>query len=461
MQGEKITLIGAGLVGSLLSIYLAKRGYRVEILERRPDMRREEVSAGRSINLALSTRGIRALEKLGLAKDVLSRAIAMRGRGVHLPDGGYGVQSYGQSDSECIYSISRNDLNQTLMSAAEKTGQIHIRFNQRVTSVDLETREIEVEGPGLSRECRPAPVLIGTDGSASALRTAMERRLGFESSTSTLEHGYKELTLPAAADGGFQLDKHALHIWPRATYMLIALPNVEGSFTCTLFLPFEGRESFAELRTPDQVRAFFEAHFPDVLPRFPKLTEEFFSHPTGKMITVKCAPWNVGGDALLMGDSAHAIVPFFGQGMNSGFEDCLVLDRAIEHAGGDLRRAFDQFSRSRKPDTDAIADLALENFVEMRDKVADPAFQFERRIERILQREFPGEYLTRYQLVTFSQVPYSVALRAGRIQQEILVRLGSGITDPERIDLQLAGQLLRTKLSPVVQPAIAGSELPG
>lgn len=461
MQGEKITLIGAGLVGSLLSIYLARRGYRVEILERRSDMRREEISAGRSINLALSTRGIRALEKVGLAEVVLCRAIAMRGRGVHLTDGGYGVQPYGQNDSECIYSISRSDLNQALMSAAEMTGRVRIQFNQRVTSVDLESREIEVEGPGPSKERRHAAVLIGTDGSASALRSAMERRLGFESTTTTLEHGYKELTLPAAADGGFQLDKHALHIWPRATYMLIALPNFDGSFTCTLFLPFEGQESFAELRTPDQVKAFFKAHFPDVLPRFPKLTEEFFSHPTGKMITVKCAPWNVGGHALVLGDSAHAIVPFFGQGMNSGFEDCLVLDRAIETAGGDLQRAFVEFARARKPDTDAIADLALDNFVEMRDKVADAVFQFERKIERVLQREFPGEYLTRYQLVTFSHVPYSVALRAGRIQQEILVRLGSGITDPERIDLQLAGELLRTKLSPVVLPAITGTEFPG
>jgi kynurenine 3-monooxygenase len=435
-----LKIVGAGPVGSLLAIYLAQRGHDVEVFERRADMRRETVEAGRSINLALSVRGIHALKEVGLDRAALEQAIPMRGRMMHSPTGELTFQPYGKDDSDCIYSISRGGLNQLLMSAAEKTGKAKIHFNRKLESVDLEAGKLRFSDDDVD-----AKLVIGADGSASVLRDAIAQR---ENRSEYLDYGYKELALPAGAGGTYQLEKNALHIWPRGTYMLIALPNSDGSFTCTLFLPFEGEVSFATLKTPADVKKFFEAHFADVAARFPLLTEEFFANPTGRMVTVHAQPWFGEGSGMsvgLVGDAAHAIVPFFGQGMNCGFEDCTVLNQLLAKKP-DWRECLQEFSETRKADADAIAEMAVENFAEMRDKVADPAFLLEKQVERVLQREFPSHYVSRYVQVTFSRVPYRQALAAGLVHQKILGELCRGLSKPEDLDLARAKKLVFEQL---------------
>lgn len=452
-----VTVIGGGPVGSLLSIFLARQGHEVEVHERRPDMRVESVAAGRSINLALSVRGLHALEQVGLGRRALEQAVPMRGRLVH----GLKAQSvaselvfqpYGKDDSECIYSISRGGLNQLLMSQAEATGKVRMHFKSRLAAYDPAAGELELcdERTGGCRKVQ-APVVFGADGSASVLRQRERLR---EFHEEYLDYGYKELTLPPGPGGAPQLARNALHIWPRGTFMLIALPNLDGSFTCTLFLPFEGAVSFASLgEDRSKVGELFRREFGDVAALFPggegSCESEFLSHPTGRMVTIRCAPWNAagpGGSSLLIGDAAHAIVPFFGQGMNCGFEDCSLLDEELRAAPDDWAGAFQAFSARRKPDADAIAELAVENFTEMRDKVADPRFLLEKQVERILQREFPGEYVSRYSMVTFSRVPYHQARDLGRIQSGILDELCRGIREASEVDLGLARRLISERL---------------
>jgi kynurenine 3-monooxygenase len=436
----KATIIGGGLVGSLWAIFLARRGIEAEIFERRPDMRRADIPAGRSINLAVSTRGLHALEKVGLKDEILKHGVAMRGRMIHAEDGAQSLLRYGQDDSECIYSISRGTLNKALMTEAEKTGLVRIHFERQVTAVRFD-----------DAVAHEAEVLFGTDGSASAVRQAISPN----ASNEKLSYGYKELTIAPEHSKG--MDKHALHIWPRGSsagvrYMLIALPNEDESYTCTLFLPFEGHSpSFATLSDAHSVRSFFDASFQDAVPRLPDLSEQFFAHPTGEMWTVKCQPWNIGGRSLLLGDAAHAIVPFFGQGMNCGFEDCSILDDSFAKGTQDLPTLFSAFSSMRKPNADAIADMAVENFVEMRDKVADPRFVFEKEVEKVLAREFPLDYVPRYGLVTFSRVPYRTAYEAGVRQQAILSELCNGIETPEQVDLVKAKKLITDKLTPLLR----------
>ena len=415
-----LVVVGAGPVGSLLALTLARRGYSIDVYERRPDMRRVGVGGGRSINLAVSTRGLHALHEVGLDDDVLGEAVPMPGRMTHALDGKLALLPYGRSEREHINSMSRGGLNKLLMTRAEETGRVRIRFGQRLVDHDFGRRAARFDPGGEVA----ADVIVGSDGSASALRKSLAGQV----SEDVLSSGYKELTMPAKG-GGFAMHREALHIWPRGNFMLIALPNLDGSFTCTLFLPFEGSPSFAGLREEADAQAFFEKYFPDAVPLIPGLARQFMQAPLGHMVTVKAWPWARGG-AVLIGDAAHAIVPFFGQGMNAGFEDVTLLSGMLT---GEWARDFARFAEARKPDTDAIADLAVENFVEMRDKVADPQFLRMREIEHELQDRMPGRYLSRYQLVTFTRVPYRVALRAGEIQARLLTELAAQpVPDYER-----------------------------
>ena len=429
LDKSEAAIVGAGLVGSLLSIFLARRGHGVTVYERRPDMRHESIAAGRSINLAISTRGLHALNLVGLEEEVLKRAIPMRGRMIHSPKGELTFQPYGRDASEHINSISRGDLNKILMTAAEKTGRVKIEFNHAVDDPSV----LDVS------------MVFGADGSGSAVRRALAADPRFTNLESHLDHGYKELAIPSGSGGTHRLERNALHIWPRGTYMLIALPNFDGSFTCTLFLPFHGPVSFEAIKTGAGVSEFFAEHFADALPLFDELEEQFFRHPTGHMVTVKCGPWNDGSRTLLLGDAAHAIVPFFGQGMNCGFEDCEVLNGLLEQHS-DRTKAFETFFSSRKPNCDAIADMAVENFIEMRDKVADKHFLLEKAVEHILQEKFPGRYVPRYALVTFSRVPYKFAYDAGVVQAGILEELCYGLAAPEDVDLRRAEKLIEERL---------------
>ena len=445
-MGEPITIVGAGPVGSLLALTLARRGYQVDVFERRPDLRRGGEAAGRSINLAVSTRGLHALHSVGLDREVLDNAVPMLGRMMHALDGHRTFLRYGRDDSEFINSMSRGGLNRLLVDEAEKTGRVRLHFEQRLTAYDFDKRvaTFREARSGKPREVE-AKVIIGSDGSGSALRAALP---GARVSEGVLSSGYKELTLPALSGGGFRLEKGALHIWPRGNFMLIALPNLDGSFTCTLFLPFEGTTSFARLQTAADILEFFDGYFGDTVPLIPDLASHFQVAPVGKMVTVTVEPSWSHGTALLIGDAAHAIVPFFGQGMNAGFEDVTLLDQLLG-ADADLAAVFATFAQRRKPDTDAIAGLAVENFVEMRDKVADPAFLLHKAVEGELQKRFPGQYFSRYQLVTFTRIPYRAALRAGQLQAEILSELCRGVDDPADVDYLRAFVLVRSRLSPL------------
>jgi len=448
-SGETITLVGAGLNGPLLAIGLAQRGFRVEIYERRPDMRKVRMSGGRSINLALSTRGIHALTQADLWKEMQTIAIPMKGRMMHSVASELTFQRYGKDDAEVIYSISRSELNIALMNAAEVQG-VRIFFQQRCSGINLKEGSLqlrdEVTGEGRTLD---SMVVIGCDGSASAIRSEMLRQSRFNFSQQYLNYGYKELTIPAGANGKHALETHALHIWPRGNHMLIALPNVDGTFACILFLPFEGADSFAQLNTYSEVVEFFRARFPDAVPLMPGLAENFFANPTGAMVTIQCSPWHAEGRVLLLGDAAHAIVPFFGQGINCGFEDCTQLLELIGEHSGDWAPIFAEFEKRRKVNTDAIADLALENFVEMRDRVGDARFLFRKKVELALEAKLPKVFVPKYSMVTFHRIPYATALERGRVQDRILTELCEGIERVEDLDWSKAEQLITSQLLPL------------
>lgn len=455
-KNDKITLVGGGLVGALEAIYLARQGLAVDVLERRPDMRVEKISAGRSINLAISTRGINALARLGLDKQVLDQAVPMKGRMMHAVSGELSFQPYGIDDSQYINSISRGTLNKLLMTMAEETGKVSFHFNQRCADYDLDRRELAVHDESTGKDSTwKAPVVFGTDGSASAVRAAMQKLPGYTCEQSILSSGYKELSILPAADG-YKMEANALHIWPRSTFMLIALPNFERSFTCTLFLPHEGPESFARLKTEADVSEFFGKYFPDVVPLIDDLTGTFFRNPTGQMVTIKANKWNVGGQVALLGDAAHGIVPFYGQGMNCGFEDCTVLDGLMaaddQWRSGNWEPIFERFTQARVGNSNAIADMAVENFIEMRDKVGDPQFLLRKGVEKVLQTKFPGRYISRYAIVTFSNLPYKLALDAGVAQESLLAELCQNINRPEDVDLDKASALIDRQLKPLFEP---------
>lgn len=414
---KSIAIAGAGLVGSLLSIYLAKRGYQVSVFERRGDMRTSGYEGGRSINLALSNRGIRALDEVGLANEMKKVAIPMHRRAMHDRQGNMTYQPYGK-EGQFINSVSRSALNIVLMNKAEELG-VEFFFEQRITKVDVEKTTLTVNS-GQSTVDRKFDLILGADGAFSAVRGAFQITDRFNYSQDYIDHGYKELHIPPGTAGAFKLEKNALHIWPRESFMMIALPNPDGSFTCTLFFPFEGAPSFSQLKTDAEVSMFFESTFPDAVALMPTLLEDFNANPTSSLVTVRCYPW-VKNNTLLIGDAAHAIVPFFGQGMNAGFEDCRLLNQMLETYQDDWKKVLPEFQTTRKKDADAIAQLALDNFIEMRDLVADADFLLRKKIEARLHQLYPTRWIPLYSMVTFyDSMPYSTAYETGQKQKKIM-----------------------------------------
>jgi kynurenine 3-monooxygenase len=445
---KKITIAGAGLAGSLLAVLLGKRGYEVTVLERRSDMRGKEVDAGRSINLALSSRGIHALKMAGLMEEVQQLLIPMRGRMLHFENGDCELMPYGQQEHEVIYSVSRRDLNCLMMTAAEKAEPVNVRFNQKCEAVDFEKQILMIrdEVTGIVVE-EGFELLIGADGAGSRIRRSLIPAVNGSSESDILDHDYKELEIPAGAGGEFLVEKEALHVWPRGTYMLIALPNQDGSFTVTLFMPKTGETSFESLSSPEKVREFFASHFPDTLELIPSLEKDFFDHPQGMLGTVRCSPWNYKDVALILGDASHAIVPFHGQGMNAGFEDCSELIRLHDQHDGDWSKVLPEFDAIRRPNAHAIAEMALENYITMRESVADPLFQLKKEVGFELEKRFPNRFVPRYSMVMFHRLPYSDAFKRGEIQQNILAELAAGNESIKDINFELAETLVKQKLT--------------
>ena len=418
---KEITIIGAGLVGSLLSIYLAKRGHKVAIYERRSDMRTEDMSAGRSINLALSDRGLLALGKVGLTDEIKKICIPMHGRQIHNVDGSITFQPYGK-EGQYINSVSRGELNKQLMTIAEEHG-VNIHFNEKCKTLDWNNDKIEFENTaGKQLPSSKADIIFGADGAFSAARLQHQLQHDkFDYHQYYIDCGYKELSIPPNEEGEFALEPNALHIWPRKDYMLIALPNLDKTFTCTLFFPFEGELSFDKINTEEKVKQFFATNFADVVPLMPDYVNEFFTNPTSSLVTIKCFPWVRDDKFALIGDAAHALVPFFGQGMNCGFEDCRILDELIEKNGDDWHKILSEYQTLRKPDADAIADMAANNFTEMRDRTADPKFLLQKKIEARLHENYPDKWIPAYSQVTFSpHIRYSDALARGNRQETIM-----------------------------------------
>lgn len=437
---EKITVVGGGLSGPVMAMYLAKKGIRVDIYERRPDMRKENISAGRSINLAISKRGITALEEIGVFHKISSQIIPMYGRKIHNIDESTRFLPYGRPD-QYINSVSRSELNILLLTEAEKTGQIRFLFQHSCSGMDLESGTVffnnEVNGDQKTLQGTP---VIAADGSGSAVRESMIKSGYLSGSFDLLGHSYKELSIPPDKSGEFQLEPNALHIWPRGKFMLIALPNMDRSFTVTLFLPNIGDISFSTVRSLVDLNSLFEKNFPDVLDIMPSLKTDYFSNPTGKLGTVRCSQWNVN-ESVLIGDAAHAVVPFFGQGMNASFEDCTVLNQMLD-SSVNWKDLFESFSKKRKIDGDAIADMALENYIEMRDSVNKDRFLNERDLERQLELKYPDQFISRYSMVSFHQIPYSTVQVRGAIQQEIL----DWILDNETVDTPVTAEEIEKEI---------------
>jgi len=417
VQTKHIAVVGSGLVGTLASIYLRKRGYKVSVFERRPDPRLHSIEDGRSINMALSNRGIKALDEVGMAEHVKRIAVPMHSRAIHDVNGNIKFQPYGK-EGEFINSISRGGLTHVLIKKAEEAG-VEFFFSRRCTHVDLEKTTLTFSSGNTTFE-KSFDMILGADGAYSSIRGAMQITERFDYSQSYIEHGYKELHIPAGKNNEFLLDKGALHIWPRESFMLIALPNADGTFTCTLFFPLEGKVSFENLKNDTQISNFFKVTFPDVVALMPDLLNDFKVNPTSSLVTIKCFPW-VKNNALLIGDAAHGIVPFFGQGMNAGFEDCRILNDLLDKHHDDWQKASSEFQELRKPDTDAIAQLALDNFIEMRDLVADDEFLLRKKIEAKLHELYPERWIPLYSMVTFhEETRYSESLAIGRKQKAIM-----------------------------------------
>lgn len=415
---KNIAIVGSGLVGSLLGIFLKRHGHQVTVFDRRPDIRTIEFS-GRSINLAMSNRGWRALRKLGLEDEVKEIAIPMYQRAMHVNDKPVYFQKYGK-EGEAIWSIGRGILNRKMIDLAEAEG-VYFQFNEKVWDVDLPEAKLftgETE-KGVWEEYQ-FDLIFGCDGAFSRVRHKMQRRSRFDYSQDFIDVGYKELTIPPDEDGNHVLDKNSFHIWPRGRFMLIALPNLDGSFTCTLFLPFEGEVSFEKITNKVEAKSFFKEYFPNVRTQIENLSEDFFKNPTSAMVTMKCYPWTYWNKVALVGDSAHAIVPFYGQGMNAGFEDITVLDNLINEYGDDWESIFATYQKSRKPNADAIAELSYRNFIEMSSKTADPNFLLQKQIEKHFASKYPDKWIPVYSRVTFSNRPYSEALEIGEAQEKIM-----------------------------------------
>jgi len=442
-----VVVVGAGLVGSLLANLLARRGHDVCVFEKRPDPRAGGTDGGRSINLVLTRRGIRALERAGLAERALRLAVPVRGRMMHAPSGERTYQPYGRDDTECNHSVSRSGLNRFLIASAERNG-VRFRFGAELRDADFDAGTLRFDGSaaGAGSVRVAADIVYGADGAGSAVRRILVGRGAIAERVEPLGHGYKELTIPPGPDGRPRLEPTALHIWPRGTTMLMALANLDGSFTATLYLPHRGPEGFETFERPGSALRLFRERFADAVPLLPDLERELHENPVGTLGTVRCDPWHAGERVLLVGDAAHAIVPFFGQGMNSGFEDCTVLGDLLDRGEGGT---FAAFTRARRPDAEAIADMALDNFVEMRDRVADAGFLLRKAVEHRLEQEMPDRYRSRYALVMYTHVPFRVAQEAGEIQRGILDILCAGIDDPEAADLDRARALIGERLEPL------------
>ena len=417
---KKIAVVGSGLVGSLLAIYLRKAGHQVHVYDRSPDIRKIQFS-GRSINLAMSNRGWKALDAVEIGDVIREIAIPMDKRAIHLVDK-LNFQNYGQ-EGESIYSISRGILNRKMIDLAEAAGA-EFFFEQKIWDVSLDDAKLHSgETERGAWEDKKYDLVFGADGAFSRIRHRMQRQSMFDYSQEFLPIGYKELNIPANADGTHKLDKNSFHIWPRGEYMLIALPNLDGSFTCTLFMPFEGENSFQSLNDIPSVKAFFEKNLPDTIDVIPKLTEDFFNNPTSTLVTMKCFPWTYKDKVALIGDASHAIVPFYGQGMNAGFEDITVLYEMMEKYGDDWKTVFSEYEKSRKPNADAIAELSYRNFLEMSSKTADENFLLQKKIEKLFSDKYPEKWIPLYSRVTFSDRPYAEALAIGDYQNEIMEKV--------------------------------------
>lgn len=423
MTSERIVIVGAGLVGSVAAVCLAERGFGVDVYERSADVRKARLDAGKSINITLCERGLKALDEVGAGDLVRRIAVPAYGRLIHSADGELTFQPYG-NNNEAIYSVSRNELNRVLLDFASSRPGIRFFFEERCTGIDLATNTIELKNTSTAEVVRQrADRIIGADGAYSAVRLHLQRKNRFNYSQQYWHQGYKELIVPAQADGGWTSEKNVLHIWPRGDYMLIGFPNTDGSFTCALHLPFEGELSFESLKTEADLLSFFEQSFPDVMTSMTNLVEDFFTHPPGFMVTIKCSPWSFEDKALLMGDAAHAIYPSYGQGANAGFEDCLTLAACVDSHQGDWKSIFREYERRRKPNTDAIADLCIEHFDELRSLVGEQRFLLRKKIERRINQLFPDKFKDLYSMITFTCLPYTEALRISREQNLLTERL--------------------------------------
>jgi kynurenine 3-monooxygenase len=446
---KHIMIIGAGLVGSMHAIYLARRGYQVSVYEQLPDIRKEAIPAGRSINLALANRGIDALDRLGLMDQVNPLLIPMQGRMLHNEQGELKFQSYGQKPEEVIYSVSRAGLVSLLRDAAEATGLATFKFKSECVAIDFDnntcTQQDMVSGQA---ETISFDYLIGADGGGSQVRESMKGLHETEFTADILDHSYKELNIPADTDGAFQLEKEALHIWPRDDFMLIGLPNPDATFTLTLFMPNEGPVSFAAVKDMASLHQLFDEHFADVKPLIPALEDDYFNNPTGYLGTIRCNDWHYK-NVVLSGDAAHAIVPFHGQGMNAGFEDCVALEKALDRFNDDWQQAVPAFVESRMDNSNAIADMALENYIEMRASVNDPKFHLKKAIAFELENRLPEYFIPRYSMVMFHLIPYATAFARGKIQFKILDSLVEGIDDIADVDFERAERLVKQKLPPL------------
>ncbi len=420
---KQARIIGAGLAGTLMGILLAQKGWEVEIYEKRGDMRKEAVQQGRSINLALSARGLHALKQAGAADTILKRAIPMKGRMIHDLNGRISFQPYSPHESDSLYSVSRQGLNMELLNFLERERNAKIFFHHKCLGLNLKNNEILFEQEEGVVKSVSARFVIAADGAHSAVRQELQKLDRFQYHQDYLEWGYKELTIPAGQNNSFLLEKNALHIWPRHNFMLIALPNQDGSFTCTLFLPFDEESSFSKLKTESDLVTFFKSQFQDALPLMPTLTQDFFQNPTGSLIYLSCFPWRYKDLVVLLGDACHAVVPFYGQGMNAAFEDCVVLDRCLQQANDDLQRALANYEQERKANTDALAKLSLQNFVEMRDKVVSRWFRIKKKTEHILEKLLPSQFISLYSMVSFSLIPYAQAVKKNR-KQEMALKYG-------------------------------------
>lgn len=417
---EKIGIVGAGLVGSLQAILMAKKGYDVTVFESRPDLRKATLLAGKSINLALSDRGWRALQAAGIDGDIKEMAIPMYKRCMHALDGSLSYQQYGK-DGQAIYSVPRGGLNQKLMNLADKYPSIHYNFNRRCKDVELDTNTLIFENTEAKTiEKQVFDKIFATDGAFSAVRFRMQKTTMFDYSQKYLDHGYKELVIPANEDGSHKLDKNCLHIWPRGEFMMIALANMDGSFTCTLFFPMFGEKSFDTINTREKVSAFFKETFPDAVALMPTLLDDYFENPTSALVMVRCSPWNYQDNILLLGDAAHATVPFYGQGMNCGFEDCMIFQEMLDTANGNWDGLLGAYSKERVPDGNAIIDLSLMNYVEMRDLTANKEFLLRKKIESKFSDLHPDKWIPLYSQVTFSNIRYNKVIENGKKQNEIM-----------------------------------------